>query len=287
MKQKMYRKTVPYLFLLPYFIFFLVFMLYPIIFSLGLSFGKYKAGDLILTGFNNFRYILSDPLFYKALKNTFVMMLIQVPLMTIIALLLACCLNKPNVIGTGVFRMLVFMPILMDSVSYSIVFGNFFNKDNGFINNFIRALGGEGLAWLSVGWLAKMVLVVMITWKWTGYNTVILLSGLQAIPHDLYEAASIDGATKLTQFLHVTVPGIKPVLLFSVVNSVNGMLQLFTESYLLTAGGPVNETLTIVQYLYSKGFKSFDFGAASAGSYVLVIIIGILTYIQLRVTRED
>lgn len=272
MIHKLYKKAIPYIFILPYLIFFVVFMLYPIGFSFSLAFGKYKAGKLLLTGINNFQYILSDPLFYKALKNTFVMMIIQVPLMTIIALILACCLNRAQLIGKGIFRMLIFMPILMDSVSYSIVFGNFFNNENGILNNLIRMFGGNGVAWLSVGWLAKTVLIIMITWKWTGYNTVILLSGLQSIPHDLYEAASIDGASQFSQFLHVTIPGLRAVLLFSVVNSVNGMLQLFTESFLLTAGGPVNETLTIVQYLYSKGFKSFDFGAASAGSYILVII---------------
>ncbi|MDO5425514.1 MAG: sugar ABC transporter permease [Eubacteriales bacterium] len=287
MKKTLYRKSVPYLFMLPFLAFFLVFLAYPIVFSLALCFGKYKAGKLTLTGLNNFRFILTDPIFYKALGNTIVMMAIQVPLMTFLALILASFLNNPNLKGKGVFRMIVFMPILLDSVSYSIVFGNFFNNENGLVNNVIRFFGGEGLPWLSVGWLAKLVLILIITWRWTGYNTVILLSGLTSISNDLYEAASIDGANGIQKFLHVTIPGVRPVLVFCVINSVNGMLQLFTEPYLLTAGGPVNETLTIVQYLYQKGFKSFDFGVASAGSYCLVVLIGILTYIQLKVTKEE
>ncbi len=114
-----------------------------------------------------------------------------------------------------------------------------------------------------------------------------MLSGLQSISNDLYESASIDGAGRIKQFFYITVPGLKPVLIFAVVLSVNGMLQLFTEPFLLTAGGPVNETLTIVQYLYQKGFRSFDFGAASAGSYVLVILIAVLTYIQMKASGEE
>ncbi len=215
------------------------------------------------------------------------MMIIQVPLQTVLALILACLLNIRGIKGRGWMRMLVFMPILLDSVSYSIVFSIFFNYENGLINNTVRLLGGEGPQWLNVGWLAKTVLMIAITWRWTGYNTVIMLSGLQSISNDLYESASIDGAGRIKQFFYITVPGLKPVLIFAVVLSVNGMLQLFTEPFLLTAGGPVNETLTIVQYLYQKGFRSFDFGAASAGSYVLVILIAVLTYIQMKASREE
>jgi lactose/L-arabinose transport system permease protein len=215
------------------------------------------------------------------------MMIIQVPLQTALALILACLLNIRGIKGRGWMRMLVFMPILLDSVSYSIVFSIFFNYENGLINNTVRLLGGEGPQWLNVGWLAKTVLMIAITWRWTGYNTVIMLSGLQSISNDLYESSSIDGAGRIKQFFYITIPGLKPVLIFAVVLSVNGMLQLFTEPFLLTAGGPVNETLTIVQYLYQKGFRSFDFGAASAGSYVLVILIAVLTYIQMKASGEE
>lgn len=286
-KKSLYERSVPYLFMLPYLLFFLVFMAYPIFFSLELCFGKYKKGKIILTGLKNFRYILTEPLFYKTLGNTFVMMLIQVPLMILLALIFAYFLNQRKLVGKGIFRLIIFMPVLLDAVSYSIVFGNFFNNENGLINNVIRVFGGTAVPWLSVGWLAKLVVILVVTWKWTGYNTIILLSGLQSIPYDLYEAASIDGASGIQKFLHVTVPGVKPVLIFCIINSVNGMLQLFTEVYLLTAGGPTNQTMTIIQYLYEKGFRSFDFGVASAGSYVLVVIIAILTAIQLRAGKEE
>ena len=121
----------------------------------------------------------------------------------------------------------------------------------------------------------------------TGYNAIIILSGLQNISADLYEAASIDGATRIEQFFKITLPCVKPVLLFSVILSVNGILQLFTEPNLITGGGPVNGTLTIVQYLYNSGFVAFNYGVASAGAYILATMIGVLTFIQMKVTKED
>lgn len=285
--KKLSGKIVPYVFILPFVIFFITFMAYPIIFSLIMCFSKYRNASFEYTGLKNFTYVMKDPLFWKALKNTFILLIVQVPIQTFLAVVLANFLNVKSLRGKGIMRMLIFMPILLDSVSYSIVFSIFFNYDNGLVNNAIRLLGGEGPQWLNDGWLAKMVLVIAITWRWTGYNTVIMLSGLQNISDELYEAASIDGAGKIKQFFSITIPSLKPVLVFAVILSVTGMLQLFTEPYLLTKGGPVNETLTIVQYLYEKGFKSFDFGAASAGSYVLVVIIAVLTWLQLKVTKED
>ena len=286
-KKKISNLIVPYVFIAPFVLFFLIFMTYPILFSFVLCFSKYKNATFEFTGLSNFHYVLKDPLFWTAMKNTFILLLVQVPIQTFLAIVLAGFLNVKKLAGKGVMRMLIFMPILMDSVSYSIVFSIFFNYENGLVNNLIRFFGGEGLQWLNVGALAKLVLVIAITWRWTGYNTVIMLSGLQNISEDLYEAASIDGAGKIRQFFSITIPGLKPVIVFAVILSVTGMLQLFTEPYLLTKGGPVNATLTIVQYLYQMGFRSFNFGAASAGSYVLVAIIAVLTWLQLKVTKED
>lgn len=277
----------PYIFILPFLVFFVVFMAYPIIFSFIMCFSKYSNAEFVFKGLDNFRFVLKDPIFWQALKNTFIMLVIQVPFQTFLAVVLAVFLNGKRLRGRGIMRMIIFMPILLDSVSYSIIFSIFFNYENGVVNNFLRLFLDDGPQWMNVGWLAKTVLMIAITWRWTGYNTVIILSGLQNISDDLYEAASIDGAGKIKQFFSVTLPGLKQVLIFAVILSVTGMLQLFTEPYLLTKGGPVNETLTIVQYLYEKGFKAFDFGVASAGSYILVLIIAVLTFMQLRLTKEE
>lgn len=281
------KKVIPFLFLAPFLIVFAIFMLYPVAGSIIISFTKYKSGDFIFNGLKNFSFLLTDTVFYKAMGNTLIIMLIEVPIQTMLALFLASLLNIRRMSAKGVLRMFIFMPVLIDTVSYSIVFGLFFNTDGGLINSIIKMIGAAPIDWLNHGISAKAVIIIAMLWRWTGYNTVIMLGGLQNISTELYEAASIDGATKVRQFFAITIPGVKQVLMFSVILSVNGALQLFTEPFLLTKGGPMNETLTIVQYLYQTGFKTFNFGVASAGAYVLAIFIGIVTLIQLKATKED
>lgn len=263
-------------------------MAYPTIYSIYVSFTKYRGGEFSAAGWSNFKFILTDPAFLKAINNTFTILIIQVPIQTILALVIANLLNIQRLRFKGIFRMIVFMPVLIDTVSYSIVFLLFFSDSSGgLINSLLGLFGQAPLHWMNVAWLSKIIIITAVTWRWTGYNAIIILSGLQNISSDLYEAASIDGASKVRQFFKITLPGVKPVVLFSVVLSVNGILQLFTEPNLITKGGPVNGTLTIVQYLYNAGFSSFNYGVASAGAYILAIMIGILTFIQMKVTKED
>lgn len=288
LKGKTSKGIIPWIFLAPFLIIFVTFMAYPSIYSIVISFTKYRAGEFSYAGLSNFKYVLNDPTFRKAIANTFFILIFQVPIQTLLAVILANFLNIKRLKALGLFRMFVFMPVLIDTVSYSVAFSLFFsNSSGGFVNSIIGLFGFEPLQWTNVGILSKIIIITAVTWRWTGYNTVIILGGLQNISADLYEAASIDGATKVKQFFEITIPGVKPVLLFSVVISVTGILQLFTEPNLITKGGPVNETLTIVQYLYNTGFVAFNYGVASAGAYILAIMIAILTYIQLKVTKED
>lgn len=287
MAYKLRKKLAPIMFIGPYLLFFAVFMLYPIAYSVVLSLSKFRAGNIKFVGLKNYIYLLTEPLFFKSLFNTFIILVIQVPIMTVLALILGCFLNSALIKGKGIFRMVAFMPVLLDAVSYSIVFSLFFNENNGFVNNLLKIFGVGSLKWFSSPVLAMTVIMLAITWKWTGYNAVIMLSGLQSIPGDLYEAADIDGANAVIKFFKITIPQLKPVIVFSVFNSINGTLQLFTEPNLLTQGGPANSTMTAVLYLYQTGFKNFNYGVASAGSYILAIIIAILTLLQLRVTKED
>lgn len=274
------------MFLAPFLIVFVTFTVYPILYSIVLSFAKYKASTITFTGLSNYKFILNDKLFWQSVLNTFTIMLIQAPIMIVMAILLATILNSALVKLKGAFRMIVFMPVLIDTVSYSIVFAMFFN-DKGLINSLLGMAGVTGLSWFTVGSLAKFVIIFAVTWKWTGYNSIIMLSGLQNISGELYEAASIDGASIVQKFFKITIPELKPIIIYTTVMSVNGSLQMFTEPNLLTHGGPVNKTSTIVLYLYNTGFKNFNLGVAAAGSYILAIMIAILTYIQLRTTRED
>lgn len=288
MNYKLKKTTTPYLFILPFLIFFAVFMLYPFGYSLFISFAKYKGGHFTFVGLDNFKFLLKDDTFLKSIVNTLIILFIQVPIMTSLAVFLAVLMNNAKLKLKGLFRMFTFMPILIDAVSYSIIFGLLFsNNEGGFVNGVLGLFGVEPLQWMNVGWLAKIVIMVAVTWRWTGYNVVMILGGLQNISGDLYEAAAIDGAGKVKQFFAVTLPGIKPVLTFSIVNSITGVLQLFTEPNLITHSGPSNETLTVVQYLYNLGFKQFNFGVSSAGAYVLAILIAFITFIQFKVTKEE
>lgn len=288
MSERTKKKIVPFIFLAPFLILFLVFMVYPTISSIVMSFSKYRQGQSEFVGLANFQFVLKDPIFRKAIINTFVILIIQVPIQTLLCVVFASFLNIQTLKLKGLYRMFVFMPVLIDTVSYSIVFKLLFNNSETAIVNSLFGLIGMGpVDWFNQAWPAKIMLILAVTWRWTGYNTVIILGGLQNISADLYEAASIDGASKIKQFFSITIPGVKPVLTYSVILSVNGILQLFAEPNLITKGGPINETLTIVQYLYNNGFKTNNFGVASAGAYVLAIMIAILTFIQMRLTKEE
>lgn len=278
---------MPWLFLMPFLVVFVVFMAYPTLYSIVISFTNFRAGQHHFVGLANFKFVLGDPTFRKAIGNTLMIMLVQVPLQTLLCVMLANFLNIARLKAKGMFRMLTFTPVLIDAVSYSIVFGLFFsNSPEALANTILGWFGTEPIQWMNAVWPARILIVLALTWRWTGYNSVIILGGLQNISQDLYEAADLDGAGPVRKFFAITIPSVKPVILFSVILSVTGTLQLFTESNLITSGGPVNATLTIVQYLYNTGFKAFNYGVASAGAYILAIMIGVLTFIQMRVTKE-
>lgn len=287
MKDKTRRKIMPWVFLAPFLLVFITFMAYPTLYSIVISFTNFKAGQYHFVGLANFKFVFTDPLFRKALGNTFLIMIVQVPLQTLLCILLACFLNIQRIKLQGLFRMFSFMPVLIDAVSYSVVFALFFsNEPTALANSILGVFGVQPVQWMNAAWPAKILIVLALTWRWTGYNSVIILGGLQNIPQDLYEAASIDGAGPVRKFFSITIPSIRPVILFSVVLSITGTLQLFTEPNLITGGGPMNATLTIVQYLYNSGFKAFNYGVASAGAYLLAIIIAVITFIQLQLTKE-
>ena len=287
LKYKTQKKLAPIIFIGPFLINFLIFMVYPILYSFVLSFCKYRGGHTTFVNIKNYAYLFTEPTFYQSLFNTLIIFIIQVPIMTILALILGNLLNSALIKLKGFFRMVTFMPVLIDSVSYTIVFSLLFSENGGFINNVLQMCGGSAQKWFSSGPFAMAMIIIALTWRWTGYNSIIMLSGLQNIPEELYEAASIDGANAFVKFWKITIPQLKPVIIFSVFNSINGTLQLFTEPQLLTSGGPANSTLTVVLYLYKMGFKNFNFGVASAGSYILAIIVALITLLQFRITKEE
>ncbi|WP_160724272.1 carbohydrate ABC transporter permease [Bacillus sp. USDA818B3_A] len=275
----------PYIFITPFFLLFSVFMLYPLIYSFVLSFSKWRAGVTTFVGLENYKMLLTDPSFWHSLGNTGLILGLQVPIMLILATFIATVINSEQIKGKWLIRLGFFLPCLIDLVTYALVFSLLFNEQYGMVNQGLNAIGLGDVKWTSDGTWAKVLIIIAVTWRWTGYNAIIILSGLQAVPKDLYESASIDGASKLTSFFKITLPMLKPVLLFVGIISTIGTLQLFAEPYVLTGGGPREQTQTVILYLYDKAFGSFDFGLASAGAYIVTAIIAILSYFQIKISK--
>lgn len=279
-------KIAPYLFLLPAVTLFLLFTVYPIISSFILSFSTLDNGSYVFVGLSNYLRLFSDTVFHKALLNTFIIFIIQVPIMLFLALILANALNSQFLKLKGFFRVGFFLPAVTSLVAYSILF-SIMLLDTGIINQALSYLGIQPINWLGNSFWAKVSLILAMTWRWTGYNMVIYLAALQNIPHELYEAASLDGAGKAKQFFHITIPQLKPVILFTAIISTISTLQLFDEPYNLTNGGPADATMTLGLYIYNNGFRYFDFGYASAIAYAVVILVAILSFFQFKVTGDE
>ncbi|MFF2143710.1 carbohydrate ABC transporter permease [Kitasatospora sp. NPDC058190] len=280
------RTALPYLLLAPALVTFGVFKAYPIVDSLLLSFTTGSGTATRAAGLANYRRLLDDPLFWTALRNTGEILVVQVPLMLGLALLMAVGINSALVRWRAVWRLGVFMPAVTGLVATGVMFAFLLRTDDGAVNWLLDAVGLPTVDWLGQPFWARMSVVLVLTWHYTGYNAVIYLAGLQSIPRELYEAAMVDGAGPIRRFTAVTVPALRPVLLFTVVLSTIGTLQLFDEPYVLTGGGPDNATLTVSMYLYQNGFRYFDFGYASAIAYALTLLVSVLGAVQMRLMGD-
>lgn len=274
----------------------IIFMFYPVFYSFYLSLTQAKLGTSEFVFFDNYAKVLRDPLFWTALKNTFTILIIEVPLMLLFALIFASILNDKTLKFRGFFRTALFLPAVTSLIAYTILFKMIFSN-TGLINQFLLGLGmiKQPIGWLTDPAMAKVVLVIAMIWRWTGYNMVFYLSGMQNISDDIYEAASIDGATKIKSFFRITLPLLKPMILFTTIMSTIGTLQLFDEPMNLSQAGttaatigPSNSLLTLSVYIYNLCFKYVpNFGYAATIAYVIVLLIGILTVIQFRLGEAD
>ncbi|OLP46167.1 carbohydrate ABC transporter permease [Rhizobium oryziradicis] len=267
-----------------------LFMLYPIARSLFLSLYSGRGMMMNFVGLGNIARLVNDPVFLTALTNTMTFFIIQVPIMLTLALLLAVSLNNPKLRYSGLFRTLIFLPCISSLVAYSILFKSMFAVD-GVVNNTLIMIGvmEAPINWLTDPFWAKVLIIIAITWRWTGYNMIFYLAALQNIDRSVYEAARIDGVPPWRQFIHLTVPMLKPVILFTTITSTIGTLQLFDEVYSLTAGtgGPANATLTLSLYIYNLTFRFMpNFGYAATVSYVIVLMVALLSFVQFYAAKE-
>ncbi len=241
--------------------------------------------------FNNYVRMFSDKLFVRSIGNTFLYLGIQVPIMLVLAILLAQLLNNKDLKLKGLFRTCVFLPCATSLVSYALIFKSLFATE-GLINTVLMKLHiiSTGINFLGQPGTAKMVIILALLWRWTGYNMVFYLAGLQNIEYSVYEAAKMDGANGRQTFFRITVPLLKPTIIMTLIMSINGTLQLFDESVNLTNGGPANSTITMSHYIYNNAFGTgvANFGYATAMSFFVFVIVAILAIINMRVgdTRD-
>lgn len=272
-------------FLTPATLMIAVMSFWPMIQAFILSLQKGKGNNLRFAGIDNYTRMFQDKVFMQSLTNTFFYLIIQVPIMLILALILAQMLNNKSLRCKGLFRTAIFLPCATSLVSYAIIFRSLFGVD-GFINSVLIKMGilNTGYNFLGNAGSAKAVIIIALVWRWTGYNMVFYLSGLQNIEYSVYEAAKIDGASPLQTFFKITVPLLKPTILLTAIMSTNGTLQLFDESLNLTKGGPSNATITMSHYIYNVSFKYVpNFGYAAAMSFLIFILVAVLAFIQMKV----
>lgn len=276
-----------YAFLLPTIVSVLVFILFPVIFSFYISFHKYDylSTNRPFVGFHNYIRMFTSERFWQTLANSARYALGIVPLNIVCALSLALLVNN-KVRGINFFRTAYFSPVVTSSVAVAMIWGWIFDPAFGLLNWLLRLIGLKGLMWLGDPKLAMWCLVVMATWNGVGYNMMIFLAGLQGIPQEYYDAATVDGANGFQRFRYVTLPLLSPTTFFVFITGIIGALQVFDQIWVLTKGGPAGTTRTIVYFLWEQGFTNFDMGYASAIAYVLFIFIFVLTLINWRVAGK-
>lgn len=276
-----------WLFIAPALILLGIFMIYPIIWSLWMSFQTGRGMNFSFGGLANIQRLLADTVFLRALGNTMIFLVVQVPIMIILALLFAVALNDSRLWGRSFFRTAIFLPCVTSLVAYAVLFKSMFSAE-GVVNGALTAVGLDPIPWLTDPFWAKVLIIMAITWRWTGYNMIFYLAALQNVDRSIYEAARIDGVPPWARFLYITLPMLKPVILFTTVISTIGTLQLFDEPYNITQGGPSQATLTLSYYIYDLTFRFMpSFGYSATVSWVIVVLVGILTFIQFVVARED
>lgn len=286
------ERLSPYAYIAPFFVLFAVFGLFPFAFTFYVAlFDWNPIGDQVFTGMDNFTRMLGDPRFWNAARNTVsIWALSTVPQLSL-ALLLAHVLNHARLRFALFFRMSVLIPYVTSVAATAIVFAQLFDRDFGMLNWLLGLVGVQPVDFVQSTLGSHLLIATMVTWRWFGYTTLLYLSSLQAVPREVFEAAAIDGAGPWQRFRHITIPSLRPVIIFTVVTSTIGGLQIFTEPLLIATGNPltcgaVRQCQTLTLFLYEQGFGEFEFGYGSAiGVALFVMVLAIATINYLLSTR--
>lgn len=286
------RHWPEYLCISPFFILFGVFFAYPIVWSLVLSFQRWDGiNQPRWVGLDNYRFMLNDPLTHQMLVNTLVFLVILLPVGLILPFAFGVMLNSERLRLRGVFRTIIFIPVVTSMVTVGIVFKFIFGSANGWLNDLLGIIHLGPYPWLTqVGW-ARIPVATLSIWGGLGFSTLIVLGGLQSIDEEIYAAAKVDGAGTWETFWRITVPLMRPVMVFILITTTIAVMTMFGQPYVLTGGGPSNDTLTPILHIYNLGFGGFGgggrIGDAAALSFILSALMFVVTFVQLRLTRSN
>lgn len=294
-KQDLWRYRHFYLFISPFFLLFALFGLYPLLFSLYLSFVKWDGMTAMQwVGLSNFRSMLDDEILWRAVWNTLLIGLLYVPPMMIMAFVFAQILNSNWLKMRAFYRAAFFLPCVTPMVVIAVVFGLIFSAEKGVLNyvflqlnHLLPFLHLQPVPWLTSEAWSKVAVAILVAWRWTGYNMVLMLAGLQGIPGEYYEAAQVDGATPLQRMVHITLPQMRPTFRFCGILSLLGTIYMFDEVFVLTTGGPGTSSTNIGLYLFNVSFNDFRFGYASCVGYTVAAVVFVGTLIVSRRNRQD
>ena len=278
---KYYSKYAPYLFLLPAVLLLVVFFFIPFFQTVILSFQDYSYDiyNATFVGLQNYIALFKNPIFYKVLVNTFIYLIVAVPILAILPLFLAILLNQ-QIKGVTIYKILIYLPVIVSIVVAAIAF-KWLYAEQGILNYLVNLLGFESIGWLTdPNWALYSVILVTI-WKGIGYYMMIYLAALMSVPKELYEACDIDGASFLRKHLTVTIPHIMPTIALVVTISSISAMKVFAEIYVMTKGGPLNSSKTIVYYIYERAFENLDLGYASALAVVLLLIVMVFSLVNI------
>lgn len=282
------QKVAPYIFVLPFILIFLIFFAYPIFRTVVMSFQRVQINSIQFVGLDNYRMLIESSTFPIAIRNSLTYTILTLLILIPLPIVFATMLNSKAMRGSSFFRACLFLPLLCSIVVAGLTFRFMFNEtDSALVNNLIiNWLGGDKIRWLSLRWPAMAVLVMLACWRWMGMNIVYFMSGLKNISVELYEACEIDGGNALQKFRYLTIPLLKPTIIYVLTISIYGGLAMFVESQMLWAGrsSPMNIGLTIVGFIYQNGISQGEFGYASAAGLLLLVFVLTINLIQLKFT---
>jgi len=276
------RYRFEYLFISPFYILYCIFGIFPLIYALAMSFHNYSGGgSWEFVGIGNYRDLFNDEVFWIALKNTGIYLLLHIPPITLLASIMAFVLNSKFIKYRYVFQLIYLLPYVTSAVAMGIVFSILFSESLGIINTVLTFLRVPSIRWYSAE-LSKVTVAILVNWKWVGYNMLLILAGLQSIPLELYDAAIIDGANNFQIYLKITLPLLKPVLLFCAIMSTIGTFNMFTEPFIMLGGGPAFSSTTFGIYLYKLAFQYYRLGYAGSLGFAMFVLIFIASFIQIK-----